>query len=92
MTQKVVEKVEALKKNKLKAEKVKSRKVKALKEFQPQFRDVFANKMVAEINGLGRVDKDKKILLKYGKFQIVRFMLRKGHKYTAYKNLESGYC
>jgi hypothetical protein len=28
--------------------------------------------------------------LKYGKYQIVRFMLRKGHKYTAYKNLESG--
>lgn len=76
------------KKSRQKSAKPKKEKVK--KEFEPEHRNKFADKMVIEVKGLERVDKKEKVLLKLGRNQVVRLMLRKSSWFTAYKNMGDG--
>ena len=69
--------------------KEKSAKVRQVKPFEPQFRKEFAERM-SKKHGLEIVERDDRMMLKLGKRQIVRLMLRKSSRYCAYKNLKIG--
>jgi hypothetical protein len=67
----------------------KEAKVKQSKPFKPHFRKDFAER-VSKKYGLKIVERDDRMMLKLGKRQLVRLMLRKSSRYCAYKNLKVG--
>jgi hypothetical protein len=60
-------------------------KKQSKKEADPSFREQFADKIVAEVEGLERKDVNDKVLLKFGKFTVARLMLRVNSRFCAYR-------
>jgi len=65
-------------------------KSKIVNGFKPEYRNKFANDIIKSIPDVTRVDSGDKVLLKLNNHLIVRLMLRKTHRFTAYRNTKEG--